>query len=656
MKSGASFSLALLAVAGLALLYTAGHLLWYSTTPLGAVPVLDAREVSETALAMRSGTLPDEPFYRAPLYPALLALLGGETDSEVALRARMLNGLLHLLNALLVAGMTATLWRQRWAALAAGALYAFYPVAIHFAVDPLDITLAITCVLAAAWALILVARRSRQRRTAPGLAWLWMASLAVAIGIVTRPNLLLLLPILLLIGLYAWPRNWLYAAAASVGLPLLALNIVGWANLARTGEYAVLPTQGPYNFWVANRPGAHGKYFVQTVDLPPGQQHLNPARNEAAWLYHEQTGLPASAPLQTINDYWRARSLEMLANDPVGWIGRVARKGFYLFNQHEPYDIKTYGVQKEVSPWLRYNPLGFALVLALAVAGATLAPRGKDTWPLALLLLGLVASVLLFYVNARFRLPLVPFACLFAGGLVASLVRDGLKPRPRLVIAVGAGALAGIISLLPAYGVREPDTRQVDYLLMAQAALRAGDDAEAIRRAEASIAAGHEGWTARETLAVARFNRLLATLPATPREEALADAYESSRELAATAPQHHYMAGVYAWLLEREDEARRHWSLISEQQEPGWERAVLALSASQLLKEDQAAWLQRQPLRAMNPPLLLAAGLQGRKEALRHLREHYDLATIAPFHHHVQSLFGSNAPAASQARVDSDPN
>ena len=50
----------------------AGHFAWWSD-PLGLAPVLDGRELLLLARAMAAGTLPPEPFYRAPLYPAALA-------------------------------------------------------------------------------------------------------------------------------------------------------------------------------------------------------------------------------------------------------------------------------------------------------------------------------------------------------------------------------------------------------------------------------------------------------------------------------------------------------------------------------------------------------------------------------------------------------
>ena len=70
---------------GLALLYGFGALGEYAATPLGQVPLLDVRETLELARAIATGNLPPEPFYRAPLYAALLGLVAGTGASDVAL-------------------------------------------------------------------------------------------------------------------------------------------------------------------------------------------------------------------------------------------------------------------------------------------------------------------------------------------------------------------------------------------------------------------------------------------------------------------------------------------------------------------------------------------------------------------------------------------
>ena len=62
------------AFASLVLAYVAGCQLWYGQTPLGLVPIADDRELLALARQIAGDSLPREAFYRAPGYPAVLAL------------------------------------------------------------------------------------------------------------------------------------------------------------------------------------------------------------------------------------------------------------------------------------------------------------------------------------------------------------------------------------------------------------------------------------------------------------------------------------------------------------------------------------------------------------------------------------------------------
>jgi hypothetical protein len=60
------WALAIPAVVALA--HAFGHSSWYTDTPLGQVPVLDEQENRLFAKLIFRGSLPSEPFYRAPGY------------------------------------------------------------------------------------------------------------------------------------------------------------------------------------------------------------------------------------------------------------------------------------------------------------------------------------------------------------------------------------------------------------------------------------------------------------------------------------------------------------------------------------------------------------------------------------------------------------
>lgn len=486
-----------LLVGGAVLVYTAGFLLWFSATPLGLHPALDGREMLVLAGAIADGSLVPEPFYRAPLYPALLALLleAGVPEGDLAFAARMLNGALHLASTALVWRLARRLWAGTGPAALAAGLYGLNPVALHFAADPLDITLAIT--------LLLVGCDAALRATRP--TGDFAAGIAFALATLVRPQLLPLV-----IAWWAWRLPSVHDGAtagrygALVLLPvLLVFGTMGTVNVALSGEFRVLPWQGAFNLWAANRPGANGRYFEQSAPLAVYDEGVNPARLDAERRYRELApGQPTD--VATTTHFWQARLFEELRAAPLAWLRLLAAKAWYLLNNFEQYNNKTYHLHKQLSPWLAPNPLCWTVVLGLAVFALAALPDRPGVRLLAYLALAYAAGLLMSYVSDRFRLPLVAFGAVLAGGAVPALASAG---------RVRALALAGVVtvtSLVPLPVADATRTYVQDYLQLSRAALDSGDSATASSYAEHALVEQPDVAAALELRCVAQFHQWLA--------------------------------------------------------------------------------------------------------------------------------------------------
>jgi hypothetical protein len=218
-----------------------------------------------------------------------------------------------------------------------------------------------------------------------------------------------------------------------------------------------------------------------------------------------------------MNAYWYRRFASHVAGHPLAWTRLLLRKTYALLNDWEQYNNKTYAFQKVQSPWLRFNPLGWGVLLVLGVAGAW---RLQRQAPARAGELGLVAAVyaagvVLFFVSARFRMPLVPLLCGLAGGALARPVlwRE-LSPPGKSALALSLFA-AGLLTFSWFDGVRDTRTFIQDHLLIARAAQVVGNDDEVWRQAEAALALDARRSDAREFLITSGFNRQLAgDLPA----------------------------------------------------------------------------------------------------------------------------------------------
>jgi hypothetical protein len=608
---------ALPVVVGLA--YACGHLGWYLGTPLGRVPVLDERENLNLAEAIFRGALPAEPFYRANGYALLLAGLRslGLTAAGLFSAALALGAVLHAINAGLVA-LVARRWFGPVAALIAGLLAALNPVLVHYATQALDAVPSLTLFLAGL--VCLAPMLGRQTATSPGQAGRWMgASVCWAAATLMRPNYLL---VWLLLPLLAWRTGRARARAADIrehvtywvtfrpvvaaltGV-LLFLAMSGWQQQV-SGTAGFLPWQGAYNLWAANQPGTNGRYYTQQVSLPRELAEKNPTRAESVLLYQQET-TRNTADIAAMNAHWHARFIGYVVRHPFAWLGLLARKSYALLNDWEQYNNKTYAFHQDLSPWLRWNPLSFGILFLLGLAGAVrlaaLSPRTAAA--LALITVTIAASVLLFFVSARFRLPLVAIATVLAGGALAApgfWQEWPVVKRQALVLLL---ILAGFVTFSSFDDVRSTATFVQDHALLARAAATVGDDRLAWTEAQAALALQPEHPDAVRSAVASYFNQLLdGTAPLSVEAEWRADCVALLNDPRTDAPDLRAVAAIAFWQAGSHEHALTVWRELGS--------TPSALAARLLMQDPTAhrAELAALPAAAWTQPLVRLAAVQ----------------------------------------------
>jgi 4-amino-4-deoxy-L-arabinose transferase-like glycosyltransferase len=578
-QSDDSYRAARLAITGAVALYGLGFMLWYGGTPLGRAPVLDGREILDLARQIADGTLAHEPFYRAPLYSALLAVpLGlGLDPAWLPAFARTLNFLAHLGSACAVAGITLRLGGSRYSALGAFALWGIYPVALHLAGDPLDITLGIALLLGGIYFALGIAREAPAPSNAGALAAL--AGGALALASLARPNFLGLLLVAAAVALLLAVREAKLRRPVLVGVATALALLIGFglSNWAWSGRFWLTPWQGAYNLWAANRPESNGRYYQQLIEIRNVDRHVNPARLESEELYRRETGAVGALDPAATSAFWSAKLVAHVVAHPLGWARLLALRAAYLFHNDEQYDNKTYAFQKRESPWLRYNALGFGLLLVLAGACAALRGRqGRVRWYLVLVG-AYAASALLVFASDRFRLPLaallVPLAALAAETLWAAR-----RDRAALAGAAATAAVAAAVAFWPHSRADAEATYTEDLLLGAQAAADVGQyrqSEELARRALEREPGRSFGW---EQICAARYNALLSGLPllGTPIELDR-DSAQACLNPAARSDQAHALGAVFLWRLGKHSDAVAIWHDLAQRDSPAQQDALAYL-------------------------------------------------------------------------------
>ncbi len=423
----------LLAVALVALVLRLVYITQISHAPFFDLRIGDARAYHEWATRIASGDwLGKDVFYQAPLYPYFLAIiykLFGDGPSMV----RFIQAVIGAGSCALIGAAGLTLFGE-WG-IVAGVLLAIYPPAI-FLDGLLEKTVFVTFFTAAL--LMLLAVRPFKGRE-------FIAGIVLGLLALTRENALLL-AIPVLIWFLTGDRrrgSWLPAAAFGLGC-VLVLVPVGVRNYAVGGEFHLSTSQFGPNFYIGNHAGSVGLY----EPLVTGHGDAGDERDDATRLAEEASQRKLSP--REVSAYWTGRALDFIRTQPGTWLALVGRKLALTLNAAEIADTESQNVYAESSWLLRVLwPPSFGVILCLAAFGAVLTARDwRRLWFLYAIAITYTISVLIFYVFARYRFPLVPVLMLFAAGGLARSLDAGTSRRTR-GWAFAAAVVAGIVTFLP---------------------------------------------------------------------------------------------------------------------------------------------------------------------------------------------------------------
>ncbi len=429
--------------------------------PLASSLQLDAATYDRWARALAAGGDPGPTtLMQAPLYPWLLAALY-RIFGPVPAAARALQALLGTATVALVM-YAARRFFSPAAAIVAGALAALYAPFVFFEGLILPATI-IVFLNALAIALFAGDRRTGAARTLAG-------GIALGAAIAANPPNVLLLPFVLLhLGLApggdgsggpesgsanAYGRTT-HAAPRRIGLlPCALLALAGVAivlapvairNYLRAGEFIPLTTGGGVNFYIGNNPGANGYYAAPTYEgrplgLTPEEQWrrmTDIAQGETGHVLGESE----------VSRFWLGAGLRWARAHPLQWAALSWQKFIFFWNRYERANVENFYFHRRFPGVLRLPLLGFGLVAPLALLGAFLA-RGRShrLWLLYGGAIVYLATAVVFYVTARYRLPSLPFLLPLAAAAVVELI--GVARRRRFAELALLGAALAVLAFL----------------------------------------------------------------------------------------------------------------------------------------------------------------------------------------------------------------
>jgi tetratricopeptide (TPR) repeat protein len=417
------------------------HVWQIRSAPFFTVLMGDARGYDDWAQKIAGGEwLGHEVFYQAPLYPYFLGILYAFAGRDLWI-VRLCQAVIGSAACALL-GIAAARVFSQGAGLIAGLAMALYAPAIFFDGLIQKSVLDVFFVCLSMWLLSRLLDAPADRMT--------LLSLGLAMGglSLTRENALVFVPVVLF---WTLTRRGSLTAAGTVLLGVaLTLIPVAVRNYAVGGGLYLTTSQFGPNFFIGNNPTSDGSY----MSLRFGRGAPEYERQDATRLAEHATG--RSLTPAEVSSYWTGRALTFITSEPAAWLALLGKKLALLLNAVEAVDTESLESYSEWSAVLRLGaPLGhFGILMPLAVAGLCLTWRERNRlWVFYGITLAYSASVLLFYVFARYRFPLVPLLLLFAsGGLAAapSFFRNaGFRQKTSLACALIAIAVFSNWRILP---------------------------------------------------------------------------------------------------------------------------------------------------------------------------------------------------------------
>lgn len=462
-------------------------------SPLSQAPMLDEYYHLEWAKALVAGDwIGSEVFFRAPLYPyllgAMLALFKGSVFA-----ARIGQATYGAATPVVLFFLSRRLL-PRGGALAAALLACAYPFLIYFDNELLIVSLIVLLDLLMLLALV------RADESPTWTRWL-VAGVLMGLSAIARPNVLVFVPIVLV---WAWWRERsrirspatggrvahlvsstpartaaLRFACFAIGVAIV-VSPVTIRNSILGHDFVPIASQGGINFYIGNNEHADG-ISALLPELGIGWQ-----TDEASRFAERKEGR-ALRPSE-VSGYWYRRGWNFILGHP-GAAARLGFKKLVLF-----WDRFELANNKDIYYFARMSPvyralrwLSFGVIAPLALLGMWVSRRK----PVAALLIGFVLSymgtVIAFFINARYRLPVVPCLILFA---VAGAAWLGERFRRRdlrgLVAGVAAVAVLAVFVNVDFYGTHVGDRAQTHNTL-GLANARMGRYTEAIREYERAL-------------------------------------------------------------------------------------------------------------------------------------------------------------------------
>jgi Tfp pilus assembly protein PilF len=306
----------------------------------------------------------------------------------------------------------------------------------------------------------------------------------LGVSSLARANVLIFLPVIL-----AWiflardvTHRWRKAAAIT-GAVIVMILPATIHNFIVSRDFVPVTSNAGVNFYIGNSEKATGIFY------PPGDTDF--VTDPTTRRYVERMLGRDLSPSQ-LSAYWFDRSFEFIRGNPDRELKLLLRKTAMFFNAYEIPQIESYDIARNRYLSIKLLFVNFWFLVSLGLLGLVFSfTRWSSCFLLQGYVLSFAASIILFFITARYRVQIAPVMALFAAYALLTVLPDRIRDMRR-GFATGGLLLLLVIFTQPKLFAMDP--QQVNFR-------------EYIHEARRASTAGRYG------LAIEEINRAIAIYP-----------------------------------------------------------------------------------------------------------------------------------------------
>jgi 4-amino-4-deoxy-L-arabinose transferase-like glycosyltransferase len=377
------------------------------------------------------------PYYRAPFYIYFLSLILLVFGKSIFI-ARVFSALFGVGIVFFIYLITRYSFSFR-AAVIAGVIASFYPILLYY-----DTTLKTTSleILLFMSGLYFFIRSLNEKKIG-----LWILSgFLFGFGAITRPLILSVIIVFIIIIFIRkeFRKRIVCPIGFTVAFLIPILTITSF-NIFIGKDKVFIAWNGGMNFYFGNNPFSTGT----VAGSPEISLEWWEGYNDAIKIAEKDTGRELKP--SEVSAYWFKKGVNFITHSPGKWMKLTSKKFIILITNFEVSNNLPISNYRSYSPILK-NPFpNFAFILSLCIIGFILSDS-KRSGKLYLLLYLLIYSsaVIAFFVNARYRMPIIPVLIIMTGVGIDSLITyiKGRRFNSKFIITVILGIFVCVVSIL----------------------------------------------------------------------------------------------------------------------------------------------------------------------------------------------------------------